>query len=349
VVSAGVLAEVVRGDLVESIHLGHLVVLWPQGALSFVVGDPDAVIYPRSSLKPVQAVASLRAGFAPADDGELALACASHNGEPVHVAGVEAILAAAGLDAGALRNTPTLPLYEPEALAWQRAGRGPEPIAQNCSGKHAAFLAACVASGWDTGTYLDPGHPHQRLVADVVAELTEDGAAPHVTVDGCGAPLLSTSLRGLARAFQRLVTAPEGTPEARVARAMAARPEMVAGTGRDATDAMRAVPGLIAKDGAEGVYAGALPGGTAFAFKVLDGASRPRPAILAAVLRFALGIDVPGADAPGIDVPGADDADRTRAALDALADSWQVLGHGRVVGQVRVPFAGAVPATAVRA
>lgn len=339
-VSPGVLAEVVRGDLVESVHLGHLVVLWPDspgsprvpGGLALVVGDADAVIYPRSSLKPVQAVASLRAGFAPADDGELALACASHNGEPAHVAGVEAILAAAGLDAGALQNTPTLPLYEPEALAWQRAGRGPEPIAQNCSGKHAAFLAACVASGWDVATYLDPGHPYQRLAADVVAELTGDTDAPHVTVDGCGAPLLSTSLRGLARAFQRLVTATEGTPEARVARAMAARPEMVAGTGRDATDAMRAVPGLIAKDGAEGVHAGALPDGTAFAFKVLDGASRPRPAILAAVLRFALGLDAASAEG------GDGGTDGTRAALDALAGSWQVLGHGRVVGEVRVPF-----------
>ncbi|QAY69219.1 asparaginase [Xylanimonas protaetiae] len=325
---AAVLAEIVRGDLVESVHQGHLVVLRPDGTVALVAGDADAVVYPRSSLKPVQAVASLRAGFAPRDDGELALATASHNGEPAHVAGVRAILAAAGLDAGALRNTPDLPLHAPAALAWQVDGRGPEPVTQNCSGKHAAFLAACVASGWDTATYLDRDHPLQRLAADVVAELTEDAAAPHVTVDGCGAPLFSTSLRGLARAFQRIATAPAGTPEARVAAAMAARPEMVAGTGRDATAAMRAVPGLVAKDGAEGVYAGALPDGTAFAFKVLDGAARPRPAILAAVLRSALGVVGP------------------HAGLDALADSWQVLGHGRVVGQVRVPFAAPAPAPA---
>ncbi|ACZ32029.1 L-asparaginase II [Xylanimonas cellulosilytica DSM 15894] len=327
--SAGVLAEIVRGGLVESVHLGHLVVLRPDGGVLRAVGDPDVVIYPRSSLKPVQAVAALRAGFTPADDGQLALATASHNGEEIHRDGVHDILGAVGLDATALRNTPDLPLHPPAAFAWRTAGHGPEPITQNCSGKHAAFLAACVASGWDTATYLDAEHPLQRAVAGVVAELTGDTAPPHVTVDGCGAPLFSTTLRGLARAFQRLVTADAGTDEARVARAMAARPELVAGTGRDATAAMRAVPGLIAKDGAEGVYAGALPDGTAFAFKVLDGAGRPRPAILAATLRAAL----------------TDPAALTAEGLAALADSWQVLGHGQVVGEVRVPFesTGAAP------
>lgn len=333
---AGVLAEVVRGDLVESVHLGHLVVLDAAGSVLVSVGDPDAVIFPRSSLKPVQAVASLRCGFSvgepgtPVADALLALACASHNGEPRHRGGVQAILDAVGLGVDALRNTPDLPYDAAAALAWQQAGHGPEAIAQNCSGKHAAMLAACVASGWDTATYLDPDHPLQRAVAVAVAELTGDVAPPHLTKDGCGAPLLSTSLRGLARAFSRLVTAPEGTPEARVARAMSAHPEMVGGVGRDVTAAMTAVPGLVCKDGAEGVYAGALPGGASFAFKVLDGAARPRPAILAAVLRAAGALDV---------APGA------AAAIDALGDV-PVLGHGQRVGAVRVDLAQEAPAGA---
>ncbi|PZR51681.1 asparaginase [Xylanimonas oleitrophica] len=322
---AGLLAEVVRGELVESVHLGHLVVLAPSGEPVLTVGDPGAVVYPRSSLKPLQAVAMLRSGL-DLPGRLLALAAASHNGEPVHLDGAREILDAAGLGLDALQNTPDLPLHAPSALAWQQAGHGPEPVAQNCSGKHAAMLATCVAAGWDTATYRDPGHPLQRAVADVVRELTGDEAPPHVTVDGCGAPLLSTTLEGLARAFARMATAPEGSAEAQVAAAMSAHPEMVGGTGRDVTDAMRAVPGLFCKDGAEGVYAGALPSGAAFAFKVLDGAGRPRPALLAAVLRAAGALDVPGADA---------------GALDALG-TVPVLGHGEPVGEVRVPFAAAV-------
>ncbi|MFP3713283.1 asparaginase [Puerhibacterium sp. TATVAM-FAB25] len=319
---AGLLAEVVRGDLVESVHLGHLVVLDPAGAPALAVGRPDAVVYPRSSLKPLQAAAMLRAGL-DLPDRLLALAAASHNGEPAHLDGAREILAGAGLGVDALRNTPDLPLHAPSALAWQQAGHGPEPLTQNCSGKHAAMLATCVAAGWDTATYLAPEHPLQQAVRAEVLDLTgDDPAALHPTTDGCGAPLLATTLTGLARAFARLAADAAG-PGGRVVRAMAAHPEMVAGTGRDATAAMRAMPGLACKDGAEGVYAGVLPSGAAFAFKVLDGAGRPRPAILAAVLRAAGALDVDGADA---------------AALDALGDV-PVLGHGRPVGGVRVPFA----------
>lgn len=327
---AALLAEVWRGDLVESVHLGHLVILDPAGTPVLTLGDPDTVLYPRSSLKPVQAVAMLRNGFEPVDDGGLALACASHNGEPFHLDGARATLAAVGLSESALQNTPDLPLHAPSALTWQQAGHGPEPITQNCSGKHAAMLATCVAAGWDTDGYLDPAHPLQVAIRETVAELTGDVGAPHVTVDGCGAPLFSTTLGGLARAFAALVAAPADTPEARVAAAMAARPEMVGGTGRDATLAMRAVPGLICKDGAEGVYAGALPHGFSFSFKVLDGAARPRPAILAATLRAAGALAVPGADA---------------AALDALG-VVPVLGHGQPVGEVRVALPAPVGTTA---
>lgn len=289
--NAGLLAEVHRGDLVESVHLGHLVILDPDGQPILTIGDPDAVIYPRSSLKPLQALTSLRYGFEPVSDELLALACSSHSGEQIHLAGARQILETAGLTEAALQNTPSLPLDADAAFAWRQAGHGPESISANCSGKHAAMLAACVASDFDLDTYRSPDHPLQQAVASTIAEFTGDTTSPHVAVDGCSAPLFSTTLSGLARAYGRLATAPDGTPEHRIARAMSQHPEYVGGTGRDVTAAMQAVPGLICKDGAEGVYAGALPDGTSFAFKVLDGSGRPRPEILAATINAAYGPD----------------------------------------------------------
>ncbi|MFI2102948.1 asparaginase [Isoptericola sp. NPDC019693] len=320
------LAEVVRGDLVESVHLGHLVVLGPDGAVRLALGDPTTTIWPRSSVKPLQALAMLRSGL-DLPGRLLALAAASHSGAPEHLAGVREILAGAGLDESALRNTPDLPLGRAEALAWQGAGHGPERVAQNCSGKHAAMLATCVAAGWDTATYLDVDHPLQRAVRAVVVEVTGD-ADPHVTVDGCGAPLVSTTVLGLARAFGRLAAAgAAGTDDGgRVARAMAGHPEMVAGRGREDTLVMAAVPGAIAKIGADGVCAAGLPDGSAVAFKILDGGDRPRPAILAAAMRAAGAAGVAGADG---------------AALDAVGVT-PVLGGGAPVGAVRAAFAADV-------
>jgi len=324
-VGAVPLAEVVRGDLVESVHLGHLVVLGPDGEVRLELGDPATTIWPRSSVKPLQALAMLRSGL-DLPDRLLALAGASHSGAPEHLAGAREILEGAGLDESALRNTPDLPLGRAESLAWLGAGRGPEQIAQNCSGKHAAMLATCVAAGWDTATYLDPAHPLQRAVRAAVVELTGDDD-PHVTTDGCGAPLFSTSVRGLARSFGRLAAAGRsGDGDAgRVARAMARYPEMVAGRGREDTLVMTAVPGTIAKIGADGVCAAGLPDGSAVAFKILDGGDRPRPAILAAAVRAAGAAGVPGADL---------------AALDAVGTT-PVLGGGAPVGAVRPAFGAA--------
>jgi L-asparaginase II len=286
-----VLAHVVRGGVVESVHRGHLVALGADGTPVLAIGDPDAEFLPRSSLKPLQAVAMLRAGVEL--DGELlALACASHSGEPMHVDGVRRILAGAGRTEDDLANTPAYPLSEDVGAAWRADGHAASSLAQNCSGKHAAMIATCVAAGWPVAGYRDPAHPLQQRVRAVVAELT--GVEPaHVTVDGCGAPLFSSTPAGLARAFARLVAAPPGTPEHRVAAAMSAHPAWVGGSsGRVATDLMRGVPGLVAKEGAEGVCAAALPGGGALAVKVLDGALRPVPAVVAAALR-RLGADVP--------------------------------------------------------
>jgi len=318
---AGVLARVVRGGQVESVHVGHLVVLDPAGEITLAIGDPEAVIFARSSLKPLQLLADLRCGFDP-DEAGLAIAASSHSGEPIHLAAVQKVLSDAGLDESALDNTPGLPLDADAAFDWRASGHGPESITQNCSGKHAAMLAACVAAGWDVADYRNPAHPLQRAIAETIAELTGDKESPHITVDGCGAPLYSTSLIGLARAFSTLATAQTGTNEARVADAMRAHPELVGGTGRDVTTAMRAVPGLICKDGAEGVYAGALADGAAFAFKVLDGSGRPRPAILARVLEIAGAEEVPGVDL---------------VALRQLGDV-PVLGHGEPVGQAEPAF-----------
>ncbi|VTR78013.1 hypothetical protein CHMI_02789 [Cellulomonas hominis] len=330
VASAAVpLARVVRGELVESVHLGHLVVLGPEGDVRLALGDPEVTVLARSSLKPLQAVGMLRAGVE-LDGPHLALACASHDGTPEHLRVVRETLLAAGLDESALDNTPDLPLDPDAAFAWRQDGHGPEPVAQNCSGKHAAMLATCVAHadepGWGPDGYLDAEHPVQVACRAAIEELTGQQAW-HTTVDGCGAPLFSTTLIGLARAFARIASAPvedPGTPPALVAAAMSGHPELVGGATRDVTRAMRAVPGLVAKDGADGVYAAALRDGSAVAFKVTDGGGRPRPAVLAAALRVAGAADVPGVDV---------------AALDALGTT-PVLGHGEPVGAVVPAFGG---------
>ncbi len=304
------LARVLRSGFVEGVHHGTAVALGPAGEVVLRAGSPEAPILPRSSNKPLQAVAMLRAGLA-LDGAPLALACSSHSGEAFHRDGVQRILAAAGLDAGALQNTPGLPYGEQERLVWLRLGLAPTALAGNCSGKHAAMLATCVANGWPTDSYRDPGHPLQRLVADTTAELAGEPLAA-TGVDGCGAPVFAVSALGLARAFARIATAPAATPEGRVAAAVRAHPEWLGGTGRDVTALVRGVPGLIAKDGAEAVYAAALPDGRAAALKISDGSERARPVVMAALLR-RLGVDAP--------------------VLDDQATS-PVLGHGEPVGRV---------------
>jgi len=277
------LAWVVRGRLAESVHTGHLLVL-DSVSERVRVGDPDAPMFARSSLKPLQALAMLRAG-ANLDDAQLALACGSHAGTPQHVAVARSTLASVGLTDDALQNTPDWPLDGGARSAVVRAGGGPAALTQNCSGKHAAMIATCVAAGWELRSYRSPRHPLQRMIAETMTELT--GVRPQESaVDGCGAPLFASTLRGLARAFSCLADGEPGTLERRVADAMRARPELIAGEGRTDTAAMRDVPGLICKGGAEGVLAAALPGGRAVVAKVADGSARPVPLLLAEGLRL---------------------------------------------------------------
>ena len=280
---APILAHVVRSGVVESVHHGTAVVTSADGAITQSWGDPTGPIFPRSASKPLQALAMLEAGL-DVPPHLLALACASHSGEPFHLAGVRDILARAGLTEDALQNTPAYPIDEHEHDAFVRDARPPSALAQNCSGKHAAMLATTVASGWDTQTYLDPGHPLQRAITRTVERLTGERVQA-VAVDGCGAPLHYLPIVGLARAFGRLAAAPPGTAEARVADAMRTHPDHVGGTRRDVTALIRAVPGLVAKDGAAGVYAVGLADGRGVAVKMADGNPRVKPLVLAAVLR----------------------------------------------------------------
>ncbi|WP_407942923.1 asparaginase [Luteipulveratus halotolerans] len=310
--TAPVLARVVRSGFVESMHRGLAVEVAADGSVTRAYGDVDAPTFPRSSNKPMQAVAMLRAG-ADLDGDLLALATASHSGEDFHLEGVRRILASVGLDESALQNTPDLPYDEQARTQWLRAGRDRASIAQNCSGKHAGMLAACVAAGWDPTSYLDPQHPLQRLMDQTVAELAGEPVAA-TGVDGCGAPVMAIGLAGLARAFGRVAAAPAGTPEGRVRDAIRSYPEFLGGTRRDVTALIRGVDGLIAKDGAEAVYAVGLADGRGFAVKVADGGQRARPVIMAELLRSA-----------GV----------TGAAVDELGQV-PVLGHGQPVGTVEV-------------
>ncbi|PZA22132.1 asparaginase [Modestobacter versicolor] len=287
-----VLVEVWRAgfgvDVLESVHRGALVVLDADGAPVLEVGDVSRPVLPRSSNKPVQATALLAAGWRPRDDRELAIGAASHNGEDGHVEVVRSVLAASGLTPDQLGCPPALPQHEATRAQWLASGRAPERLAMNCSGKHAAMLAACVAAGWPTEGYLDPQHPLQQAIE---ARLGEAAGAPvaAVVVDGCGAPQHALSLTGLARGVLSLVQSDPGTPGRLVADAMRAHPWLVAGTGREDTELMQAVDGLLVKGGADGVHVAALPGGGAVALKLDDGGDRGRvPALSAGLLRLGV-------------------------------------------------------------
>jgi len=310
-----VLADVIRSGCAESRHRGSIAVVAADGTVRYRAGTIDVPVFPRSSNKPMQATAMLTAGLDL--DGELlALAAASHAGEDFHVAGAQKILDGAGLTEDALHCPPDLPGDEEARDAVLLAGGGKRRLYFNCSGKHSAMLATCVAAGWDTATYTDPGHPLQVEVRRTIERLAGEQITVPPGVDGCGAPLFALSLTALARAFGAMVTAAPGSYERRVADAMRANPQWTSGSRRPDRELVEAIPGLLLKSGAEGVQAFALADGRAAAFKIDDGdgSRRVRIALMVALLA-ELGADV--------------------SAVAELA-SPPVYGGGRVVGEVRV-------------
>ena len=299
-----VLLEVVRNEMVESIHAGHLLILDSSGEKIFSLGDTEQLIYPRSAVKSLQASAMVRARLK-VTDKQLALACASHAGSPEHLAVAQEMLASVGLDESALRNTPDKPLDSSERAAW--GNKAPTSLAANCSGKHAAMVATSAVNSWDLATYKNLDHPLQRAIRNEF-ELLSGEKITKVGVDGCGAPLFAMSLHALATAIHRLTISDDEVHQS-VLRACRTNPVMVSGIGRLPTLLMQKSPGLFVKDGAEGVMIISIPKGEVIVWKMSDGSQRGAGALAAATLSH-LGITV--------------DIEREN-----------VMGDGEVVGEIR--------------
>jgi L-asparaginase II len=289
-----VLVEVIRGPLVESRHRGAIAVCDAQGNTTLALGDVTAPVFPRSAVKALQALPLIEQGAADRfglSDEELALACASHSGEAAHVAGVERMLAKAGLKASDLRCGAHWPIAQVAAAAVARSG-GPSPVHNNCSGKHAGFLCVARAIGADHADYWRPEHPVQRIVRDVLEDFT--GAALGegcCAIDGCSVPTWAVPLHNLAHGFAKFgtgrgISSERARAAARLRQACAKAPWFVAGTGRFCTEIMQLFgQRVFVKTGAEGVYCAALPEqGLGIAVKCDDGASRAAQAIMAAVI-----------------------------------------------------------------
>ncbi|RVD57217.1 asparaginase [Mesorhizobium sp. M2D.F.Ca.ET.185.01.1.1] len=296
-----VLVEVTRGSVVESTHRGAVSVFDADGKAVWEIGDTDRPVFPRSAVKAIQALPLVESGAADAygfGDRELALACASHSGEPAHVELARAMLAKAGLDKTALECGAHWPNHE-ATIALARAGEVPSALHNNCSGKHAGFLCTCVHSGIAHQGYVKEGHAQQEMVRDAMQSVT--GAAHNTdnsAIDGCSIPTYAVPLKGLAQGFARMATGRGFSPERakaakRLLSACMAEPFLVAGTGKADVALMQAAPGRIfVKTGAEGVYCAALPElGLGIALKCDDGAARGAEVMIAAVLAKLLRSD----------------------------------------------------------
>ena len=299
-----ILVEVVRNEMVESVHDGHLLILDSSGKDFLKIGDIDQLIYPRSAVKSLQASAMLRAGLK-VNSAQLALACASHAGSRAHLDVALSTLRSVGLDESALRNTPDKPLDPAERAAW--GDKAPTSLAANYSGKHSAMVATCAVNGWDLETYKSPEHPLQIAIAAEFEKLSGEKITK-VGVDGCGAALFAISLRALATAVRNLTLSNEAIHQ-EVVNACRNNPIMVSGVGRLPTLLMQKVPGLFVKDGAEGVMVMSTPKGEVIVWKMSDGSQRGNAPLSAATLS-QLGITV--------------DLEREN-----------VMGDGRVVGEIR--------------
>jgi L-asparaginase II len=310
------LARVERSGMVESRHVGAAAVVAASGEVISALGDTAALVYPRSTLKPLQAIATLRLG-APLAGPALVLASASHAGGPEHLAVLRSILDTAGLPEDALQCPADWPLARRYRDELVRNGGGPSRLHMNCSGKHAAFLLACTTNHWTTDDYLDPSHPLQARIRETVEEFTGESIR-HSGTDGCGAPLHATSLAGLARAIGR-VSGGATDEAARLTAAIVADPWALDGAGRANTIVVEQL-GLIAKLGAEGVLVMGAPSGTAVAVKILDGSLRAATLVALELL--------------------ADAGEVSRSAIQLLLERSlePVLGGSRVVGAITRAF-----------
>jgi L-asparaginase II len=317
------LAVVERSGFVESRHTGSAIVLDPDGTTVAALGDIGTPILPRSSLKPVQALACLTAG-APLEGERLALAMASHSGTDRHVSVVRDILDAAALGEDALGCPPAWPGDQPTRDEVVRDGGGQARIRMNCSGKHAAMLLTCVVNGWSPDGYLDPAHPLQVHIREVAERLVGERSAT-TAVDGCGAPVFAMSIAGLAKAIHRIGTSSERSPFAlhrsagALVRAVRENPWTIDGPGRADTIVIERL-GVFAKGGAEGVMIMVAPNGTTVALKMLDGSGRAATAV---ALRL-------------LEREGALAASDVADAMTKLPLS--VTGGGQIVGAIRPAF-----------
>lgn len=330
-----VLVELQRGDLVESFHRGALAVVDADGAVVAAIGDTARPVFPRSAVKVLQALPLVASGAAERlglTDEELAIACASHNGEAGHVRVAAAMLAKAGLDAGALECGTHWPLLDTSGRALAAAGRAPDALHNNCSGKHAGFLClACALHGtkglrrWAQG-YVGADHPVMREVTAALQAATgvDLATAPRGT-DGCSIPTYGIPLQQLALGFARVATGTGLTPaHAKAARrlraAVAKAPFMVAGTGRFDTRVMeRLGERVFCKVGAEGVYCAALPQrGLGVAIKIDDGnTARAAEVAMAAVIEAFVALD-------------DGEAGFVRGLSDVAMSNWNGIAVGRL-------------------
>ncbi|MEJ6781333.1 asparaginase [Aminobacter sp. Piv2-1] len=297
-----VLVEMLRGGTVESVHRGSVVVMDADGGKVLALGDTARPVFPRSAAKAIQALPFVESGAADRygfGERELALACASHSGEPAHAELAQSMLAKAGLGADALECGAHWPSGQGAMIGLARSGAAPSALHNNCSGKHAGFVCTCRHLDIDHRGYVGADHRFQQMVRRTMEEVT--GAAHDASnrgTDGCSIPTFAIPLDNLALGFARMATGAGLGPErAKAARrllaACMAEPFMVAGTGRADTELMQAAPGRIfVKVGAEGVYCAALPElGLGIALKCDDGAGRAAEVMISAVLAKLLSGD----------------------------------------------------------
>jgi L-asparaginase II len=331
-----IVVEVTRGGLVESRHCGAVAVVEAAGTKVFSAGDVARPVFPRSAVKPLQALALVESGAADKfalDDEELALCCASHSGEPAHVRGVERILAKAGFDASALACGTHWPVSQSAAMTLARTG-APSALHNNCSGKHAGFLCVARAMGVDHAGYWRPEHAVQRSVHAILEDMT--GAAlpaDRRAVDGCSVPTWAMPLENLALSFAKFgsgrgLTSARAAAAARLLAACVSKPWFVAGSGRFCTEIMQLLGAqALVKTGAEGVTCAALPAlGLGIAVKCADGAGRAAEVLLAAMLLRFLTLD-----------------DQQRSALARFAQPKLRNWNGIEVGELRVSGESGLP------